>query len=197
MAFRLLGCAKAEVNRPDMESDPGGPQAVANHNDVGDLMARQGRKPRRPALEEDNRNAKFNGFQGIKKALLQAKSLLLKELASNSTPSSENSAEIPADVFDLSANELERNMSLLLKERGRNKLRAIDDALERIEEGTFGVCEDCGGEIPLGRLEVMPFAATCRDCKSKQERRDKLFSGPREDTFAYDPEDRDLERLDR
>lgn len=170
---------------------------MSNYKSVGDVGARPGENPGQPARAEDNRNTDFNRFQGIKKALLQAKSLVLSELISNASASSENPAEIAADVFDLTANELERNMSLLLKERGRNKLRAIDDALERIEEGTFGICEDCGGEIPLGRLEVMPFAATCRDCKAKQERRDKLFSGPTEDMFAYDPDDRDLERRDR
>ena len=183
-----------EANR---ESESGGPQAVSNYNSVGDVGVQPGETPGQPARAEDNRNADFNRFQGIKKALLQAKSLVLRELASNATPSSENPAEMPADVFDLSANELERNMCLLLKERGRNKLRAIDDALERIDDGTFGICEDCGGEIPLGRLEVMPFAATCRDCKAKQEKRDKLLSGSTEDTFAYDPEDRDLERYER
>ncbi len=170
---------------------------MANHNGVGNVEVRPGVSPARHVFANDSGNVEFNRFQGIKNALLQAKSLVLRELATNGTPSGEAPTEIPADVFDLSANELERNLCLLLKERGRNKLRAIDDALERIDEGTFGICEDCGGEIPLGRLEVMPFAATCRDCKAKQEKRDKLFSAVRDDLFAYDPDDRDTERHER
>jgi DnaK suppressor protein len=81
---------------------------------------------------------------------------------------------------------LERTLCLLLRERGRNKLRAIDDALERIREGTFGVCEDCGEKIPVGRLEVMHFATTCRDCQTLREKRDKLFSDNDESGFSYD-----------
>jgi DnaK suppressor protein len=95
-------------------------------------------------------------------------------------------AEAGADILDRSAYDLDRTLRLLLRERGRTKLNAIDDALERIQEGTFGVCEDCGEKIPVGRLEVMPFATRCRDCKSIQERRERLFSSDDESGFLYD-----------
>lgn len=166
---------------------------MSNCNSLGDHVARHVGRSTKVALRNEEQDANLARLQGIKRALLQAKSVVLQELSSNVTASDVNLTEARADVLDLSASELERNMCLLLKERGRNKLRAIDDALERIEEGTFGICEDCGGGIPLGRLEVMPFAATCRDCKEKQERREKLFSTPTEHMFSYDPDDRGLE----
>lgn len=45
----------------------------------------------------------------------------------------------------------------------------IEKALRQIDEGTYGVCEDCGGEIPLIRLEALPFATQCIDCKRRAE----------------------------
>lgn len=126
---------------------------------------------------------KSNRFDEIKQVLLKAKSALLRELSREADPSVLNPGEIPADVLDVSASDLERTLCLLLRERERSKLKAIDEALERIDEGTFGICEDCGDEVPLGRLKVMPFATTCIDCKAKQERRDKLNVVPEENLF--------------
>lgn len=124
-----------------------------------------------------------NRFGEIKEVLLKAKSVVLRELSRDSDPSVLNPGETPADVLDVSASDLDRTLCLLLRERDRNKLKAIDEALERIEEGTFGICEDCGDEIPLGRLKVMPFATSCIDCKTKQERRDKQNAPPEENLF--------------
>jgi DnaK suppressor protein len=110
----------------------------------------------------------------------------LEELSPAGSALTDTLPESEPDILDQSANDLERTLCLLLRERGRNKLKAIDDALERIQEGTFGVCEDCGEKIPVGRLEVMPFATTCRDCKTLREKRDKLFSSSDESGFSYD-----------
>jgi DnaK suppressor protein len=124
--------------------------------------------------------------QRFKNALLKARSVILEELSPAGSSMTESPVDAGADVLDRSASDLERTLSLLLRERDRNKLKAIDDALERIQEGTFGYCEDCGDKIPQGRLEVMPFATTCIDCKSLQEKRDRLLSGENERTFSYE-----------
>jgi DnaK suppressor protein len=50
-------------------------------------------------------------------------------------------------------------------------LNALDEALERIEDGTFGTCFDCGGDIGRKRLEAMPHTTQCIACKTKEERR--------------------------
>ena len=57
-----------------------------------------------------------------------------------------------------------------LRERERVLLQKIQDALERIEEGGYGVCAGCGEEIGLKRLEARPVATLCIDCKSQQEK---------------------------
>jgi DnaK suppressor protein len=50
-----------------------------------------------------------------------------------------------------------------------SQIDQIDQALSKIDNGTYGVCEDCGGEIPLPRLEALPFATQCIVCKRKAE----------------------------
>lgn len=137
-------------------------------------------------LAPNKKDSRQEQTQRFKRALLQARSVILEELSPAGSTLTDNLADVEADILDRSASDLERTLCLLLRERGRNKLKAIDDALERIQDGTFGFCEDCGDKIPLGRLEVMPFAITCIDCKSLREKRDKLLSRKEEDSFSYD-----------
>jgi DnaK suppressor protein len=59
---------------------------------------------------------------------------------------------------------------MLLGDREREKLVSIDEAILRLEEGEYGICEECEEEIPLGRLKVLPFARHCVKCKSDIER---------------------------
>jgi DnaK suppressor protein len=73
-------------------------------------------------------------------------------------------------------------LGLLLGDREREKLRNIDEALLKLEEGEYGICEECEEEIPLGRLKVVPFARFCVKCKSdieKQQAQTKRFEEDR------------------
>jgi len=137
-------------------------------------------------LPRKKKDSRRDQVQRLEKALLQARSVILKELSPAGSALTDTLPDAEPDILDQSANDLERTLYLLLRERGRNKLRAIDDALERIQEGTFGECEDCGEKIPVGRLEVMPFATTCRDCQTLRERHARLFSDNDESGFSYD-----------
>ncbi len=65
---------------------------------------------------------------------------------------------------------LEQEMDETLEENSGHVLQAIDDALARIEAGTFGVCVTCGREIAPERLEAIPYARRCIDCKRREER---------------------------
>ncbi len=90
------------------------------------------------------------------------------------------------DVCDIASSDRERDLKLTFSERDREKLRAIEEALERIEDGDFGICEECGAKIPTGRLKVMPFTTECVPCKSKSERQHKLYSGDAASPSAKD-----------
>ncbi|GAB4303106.1 MAG: TraR/DksA family transcriptional regulator [Desulfuromonadia bacterium] len=107
----------------------------------------------------------------IKAILLAMKEDILKEITqSKKGDESSLSTDPSGDIYDQASNERERELTLLLGDRERDKLRNIEDALQRIEDGEYGVCEECEEEIPLGRLKVMPFARHCVRCKSDIER---------------------------
>jgi RNA polymerase-binding protein DksA len=66
---------------------------------------------------------------------------------------------------------VERERDLALSATARAAVEEIDAALERVKAGTYGICLRCGKNIPVARLEAVPHAALCIDCKSRQERR--------------------------
>lgn len=80
------------------------------------------------------------------------------------------SDETSGDIYDQASNERDRELLLLLSDREREKIRNIEEALTRLEEGEYGICEDCEEEIPLGRLKAMPFARLCVKCKADLEK---------------------------
>jgi DnaK suppressor protein len=65
---------------------------------------------------------------------------------------------------------LDRELDYSLEENSTRVLDEIDSALRRIEDGTFGACQRCGNAIALERLEAMPYATKCIDCKRLEER---------------------------
>ena len=72
---------------------------------------------------------------------------------------------------DTATATLDREIDYSLEENSEHVLRAIDGALQRITEGTFGICESCGQPISEERLEAIPYATQCIDCRRKGERR--------------------------
>ena len=77
------------------------------------------------------------------------------------------------DPTDRASVESDRNFILRLRDRERKLIGKIKEALERIEDGSFGICEECGEEIGIKRLEARPVTTLCIDCKTKQEANEK------------------------
>jgi DnaK suppressor protein len=73
------------------------------------------------------------------------------------------------DTYDLASEEREREINFILTDRDRGKLKAIEDAIDRIGEGSYGVCESCESEIAEGRLQAMPFTRLCVQCQADRE----------------------------
>ena len=73
------------------------------------------------------------------------------------------------DPTDRASLESERNLTLRIRDRERQLRNKIEDALARIDEGTFGNCEVCGGPISDHRLEARPVTTLCIDCKETEE----------------------------
>lgn len=74
------------------------------------------------------------------------------------------------DEIDTASSEVGLAFIGRLRERERGLLNKITSALEKIEQGTFGECEQCGEEIGIKRLEARPVAELCIDCKAEQEK---------------------------
>ena len=108
----------------------------------------------------------------IKMKLLQQRAMLLSEaeVALNELPGQ----TIFPDLGDQATAETDRNFMLRLRGREQRLLKKIDQALERVEAGTFGICEDCGNEINLKRLEARPVTTMCIDCKTLQEEEERM-----------------------
>jgi DnaK suppressor protein len=106
----------------------------------------------------------------LQKQLLDMKAKLLEEMELESKAEREGNKDEGLDTYDLASEERDREISFILSDRERSKVKNIDDALERMEEGSFGVCDACGLEIAEERLMAMPFTRLCRDCQQNQER---------------------------
>lgn len=78
------------------------------------------------------------------------------------------------DPSDRATLESDRNFTLRIRDRERKLIGKIKEALERIEQGTYGICEDCGEEISTERLKARPVTTLCIDCKKRQEIEEKV-----------------------
>lgn len=73
------------------------------------------------------------------------------------------------DEGDLSRIDISEDLNIRKLAAHKEKLNKIDEALRKLQEGTYGICEDCGDEISEERLKVIPFAIYCLECKEKRE----------------------------
>lgn len=79
------------------------------------------------------------------------------------------------DPTDRASLESDRNFMLRIRDREHKLIKKIKKAIERIEDGTFGICDKCGEEIGLDRLNVRPVATQCIECKTKEEAMEKAI----------------------
>jgi DnaK suppressor protein len=103
-----------------------------------------------------------------KKALLAKKEELEKSISQKGILTGEKSTDGHGDFADRSAAANEEEISIQLKQTDAKLLRAIEDALHRVEIGTYGVCVDCDEEISTARLKAVPWTKVCISCKEKQ-----------------------------
>jgi DnaK suppressor protein len=82
-------------------------------------------------------------------------------------------SEDMSDVADRSSLESDRNFTLRLLDRDRKLIKKIDEAIERIDEGSFGLCEECGEDIGEERLRARPVTTLCIECKQESEAEEK------------------------
>jgi DnaK suppressor protein len=79
------------------------------------------------------------------------------------------------DPTDRASLEADRNFMLRIRDRESKLIKKVKNALERIDNGTFGICETCGEDISIERLKARPVTTQCIDCKMKQEAMEKAL----------------------
>ncbi len=109
----------------------------------------------------------------FKKLLEERLQQLLKEAEKTMQEMTDENTFYP-DPTDRASLETDRNFLLRIRDRERKLIGKIREALERIENGTFGICEECGDDIDIERLKARPVTTLCIECKRKQEAMEKI-----------------------
>jgi DnaK suppressor protein len=99
---------------------------------------------------------------------------LLKKDKASPVSSVAGAPGLAPDFTDQASFESDMDFNLHLKERENRLIFKIREALERLENGTFGICEICGEEISESRLKARPVTTECINCKKNQENQEKL-----------------------
>jgi len=112
----------------------------------------------------------------FKDLLNERKEELLKTVNSVKEQAAGFSLDDLPDEVDLASSESDQSMNLRLRDRERVLLKKIDKMLAKIDEGTYGICESCGEDIGMKRLEARPVTDLCIRCKEEQEKMEKSFA---------------------
>lgn len=106
----------------------------------------------------------------LKKTLLQEREQIVGEVKQIYESSKEMGQDGTQDIGDEASNIYNKQILLSLNENERIRLQEVDEALDRIASGAYGICEECGGPISLKRIEVRPVAKYCVPCLTKLEK---------------------------
>ncbi|HWK96107.1 MAG TPA: RNA polymerase-binding protein DksA [Pseudolabrys sp.] len=129
-------------------------------------------KPYRPSDKEPFMNERQREYFRAK--LLQWREDILKEAKETLQHLQEENQNHP-DLADRASSETDRSIELRARDRQRKLISKIDEALARIEDGSYGYCEETGEPISLRRLEARPIATLSVEAQERHERREKVY----------------------
>jgi DnaK suppressor protein len=121
----------------------------------------------------------------LKNGLLKIRDELLKEIGEGIKIQRDITGRDVGDFYDDVDIEKDRQMYHMLGEREREKIKAIDEALEKIEDNIYGRCEECDEKINKERLKILPFAKYCVNCQAEIEKRARHLGQSGEDIVVY------------
>ncbi|MBM4346537.1 MAG: TraR/DksA family transcriptional regulator [Deltaproteobacteria bacterium] len=128
------------------------------------------RKPLKKEMEKGIDKIDKKTLSKFKKILLKEREQIVGEVKQTYTDSQEMGQDGIQDIGDEAANIYNKQILLSLNESERMRLQEVDEALDRMASSTYGICEECGEQISLKRLEVRPVAKYCVACLSKLEK---------------------------
>ncbi len=127
--------------------------------------------PAKPTAASRRRNPKNGKYPDIRRDLERQRKAILNETGEILTHRGD--IEVFPDVSDQASVEADQNFSMRIRDRERKLLKKIDEALERMDTATYGICERCGGDIPYKRLKARPVTTLCIECKTLQEQEEQ------------------------
>ena len=125
-------------------------------------------KPKPDKLRPEKLDKKT--VEHFRKVLFKERERIIGDVKQMDESSKEMGTDGIQDIGDEAATIYNKQILLTLNENERMRLRELDEALDRIEGGTYGVCEECGEPVGLKRLEVRPVAKYCVPCLTKLEK---------------------------
>jgi RNA polymerase-binding transcription factor len=128
-------------------------------------------KPEKPKLDKlKPEKLDKKTVESFRKILLKERERIIGDVKQMDESSKEMGQDGIQDIGDEAATIYNKQILLTLNESERMRLRELDESLDRIESGTYGICEECGEPVGLKRLEVRPVAKYCVPCLTKLEK---------------------------
>ncbi len=121
--------------------------------------------------------ARKDAILSMRQILIKRRDALRTALAGDLSLLKELRAQTAGDVVDAALDSAQDEISSQLAEVESRELASIENALERMRQGHFGVCEGCSGTIPMARLNALPYATLCIECQREAERHGSGGSG--------------------
>jgi RNA polymerase-binding protein DksA len=110
----------------------------------------------------------------MEESLFDLKAEIIASLTNNGKSFMESAPNLePKDEVDVASDDIDRKMIEALGAAEMKRFKLIDNAIARIKTGKYGLCVKCGKRIPQSRLEAIPYALLCIDCKAAEERRNR------------------------
>jgi DnaK suppressor protein len=135
-------------------------------------MSASSKKPYTPTDDEPFMNERQREY--FRQKLIRWKSDILREARETLEALQQDNVNLP-DLADRASSETDRAIELRARDRQRKLISKIDAALQRIDEGTYGYCEETGEPINLRRLDARPIATLSIEAQERHERREKVY----------------------
>ena len=164
--------APAQKSNPQQKAKP--EKAAASPKAARSARETSSRKQ----ASQQNSNGKTVDWHDFTKKMEQSLLVLKSEIIDNLIVNNKDFKEIvegmdPKDFADIASDDIDRKMIEAIGSQELRRLRLIDSALTRIKQGKYGYCIKCSTRIPSDRLEAIPYALMCIECKAEDERRNR------------------------
>ncbi|HEX7767003.1 MAG TPA: TraR/DksA family transcriptional regulator [Nitrospira sp.] len=179
MATKVPAKKKTEVKKskpaPAVESKKSASAAVATAKVDPVQIVVEAMRPKESAKDRDARERRQ---EILHQMLMGKRQEIIREIEGNLgqslTEDQQRRLESARDVGDQALMDLDRELGISLMEMRNRRRQAIDESLNRLRDGTYGMCAECGIEISEKRLQAVPFAKLCVECQSKAELLEKI-----------------------